>query len=169
MTLWATLAMDLANDVPSILRSASEAGTNIPEIAQPIDAGANTLLEPYRDASSKLKYSPFLVERLMDEISLHINSCTRIREQAQQLEVQAFREALDIRLKQELVGLIQAHLEKAKDRDPKVISNQTTLAASATTITAPEESEPDKQYWQTYTDLRNGQLNSTIEELNFRL
>jgi hypothetical protein len=160
-------ATTLADNFPAILRLDTEKSGEIPTIAKALDQGADDLLKEFNPTTTRLDYSPLFVERLLDEISQHIASCSRIRDQAQQLEVQAFRETIDIQSRQRVDAMLEAHLPLATLTEPGLISNQTTLTVSGATVSgSPGSAEP---YWKTLSNLRNEQLAVSKDETARRL
>jgi len=168
MTVWTATATRLADAFPQVLRLPDERSGDVPRITQALDQGATTLLAGFNPATNRLEYSPFFVERLIDEIAKHILSCSRIRDQAQQLEVQAFREIMDIASRQKIDTLIEAHLPSAKQNEPNQINNQISLSISGTTVAATASGGADP-YWSTMWDLRDGQLAVSKDECAQRL
>lgn len=168
MTVWTSKATELADTFPTVLRLPDEKPGDIPGITQPLDKGAATLLAGLSPDTTKLEYSPFFVERLMDDIANHIAACTRIRDQAQQLEVQAFREMMDLETRQRVNALIAAHLPTAKTREPSLISNQTTLTVGTGSVSSPPGASPDP-YWTTMWNWQDGKLSAAEDEVMQRI
>jgi hypothetical protein len=167
MAVWKEKATEIADLFPTVLRLPDERPGDVPRITQPLDQGATALLGAFSPDITKLEYSPFYVERLMDDITNHIGTCTRIRDQAQQLEVQAFREMMEIETRQRINKLIEAHLATAKTYEPKQISNQTELTVSGASVSG--KGQAVDPYWTTMADWQDGQLNASKDEIEQRL
>lgn len=119
--------------------AAPAGGDTIPEILQPIDTGASALLTPYLNAG--LTLSPFEVEYLVNSFDDHIKNCLDLREKAQQLEVLAVTQRLELLMEQKSIEFLTrlADFSKEQDRhlsgsmfDPEIQGSSIKSGSSAT-------------------------------------
>ena len=90
----------------------------LPEILQPIDAGAIDLLTPFKN--SRLRYSPMEVEYLANTLDDHISNCLSLREKAQQLEVLAVAHRLELMMEQKTVEYLTEMAELESENSSRV-------------------------------------------------
>jgi len=129
---------------------------DIPQILQPIDTGAVALLTPYKLAP--LIYSPMEVEYLVNALDEHITNLINLREKAQQLEVLAVAERLDVLLDQKATDFMQAMADFSQKNDKRTVGTMVDPVISPTSITS-ASSQAVNQYW---TDRR------TIQQTNIK-
>jgi hypothetical protein len=166
---WADVSRKLADEFPTAFLLPHETTADVPAISQPIDTGAQALLGNLQ--SARLSYNPALVERLFDEIKDHLEACSRLKDQAQQLEDQAFREGLYLSSQRRILAAIDQFSKVSTTIESKMVSSQTSLKinSSNSTVDIGSQDTQTEQYWSLLSKFRTAQIGAMQEEFDARL
>lgn len=156
------------NDLAQETNLASELLTteqqNPKPITEPIDVGADELLEAYKNAW--FSYPPLDVEYLIQTLNDHLSNCLDIRQKAQDLEVKAFAEANDQLLQRRLLESIEKQITLFAENEPKFLGNsiETVFERDSGKFIGSENT-----YWLSMLEQQKNQLKIKLNDVDNRL
>ncbi len=143
---------------------APAAPNEIPDILQPIDVGADELLNTY--TKSQLQYSPYEIEYLSTALVEHILNCKNLREKAQQLEVLASAARLELILERKTIEFSEALADFDATYNPHIAGAmydpQLSGTKFASSSDAPDIYNKRRQIEQQLVDARKEQLSARL-------
>lgn len=143
-SVWTSLSRELEYLAPNLR------GT-LP-IAEPIDIGAISLLAPW--TSAKLEFSPREVEYLLSSVNEHLRNCLELRNRAQDLEVSAYNESIELQCQDAILRLLESQIALNCQNDAKTMAN----AASFTVEKTRTSPVPNFEYWNSLLSNQREQL-----------
>lgn len=139
-------------------------GQSPKSISEPIDIGADNLLESYKN--SWFSYPPLEVEYLIQTLNDHLSNCLEIRQKAQDLEVKAFGEANEQLIQRTLLESIEEQLTLFAENQPKLLSNSIDTKFDETSGSF---HSAESTYWATMLEKQQQQLKIKLKDVDNRL
>jgi len=162
---WQKLSIELGNKFPKVLRYEREDPKSPPKITQAIDAFVEDAL---RDLdTTKLLYDPCRIEDLQRLLSLRLDRCAALREQAYRLDQESFREVLDVEYRTKTIAAGEAQLAWSRENEATLLKNQRGTKTDAEGRTTGDEASPVD--WAGFFRAQETQVAAMKQELDAKI